>query len=64
MNDYEIWRWKEAEDDYDDEDVDTAEDEDVFFGVTFIGILVQDNSTNMVTDELADENLCLRCNIK
>ena len=64
MNDYEIWRWKEAEDDYDDEDVDTAEDEDVLFGVTFIGILVQDNSTNMVTDELADENLCLRCNIK
>lgn len=62
---YEIWRWKEAEDDdYDDEDVDTAEDEDVLFGVTFIGILVQDNSTNMVTDELADENLCLRCNIK
>lgn len=59
---YEIWRWKEAEDDYDVEDVDT--DEDVFFGVTFIGILVQDNSTNMVTDELADENLCLRCNIK
>ena len=58
---YEIWRWKEA-DDYDD-DVDTAED-DVLFGVTFIGIVAQDNSTNMVTDELADENLCLRCNIK
>ena len=59
---YEIWRWKEADDDYDD-DVDTAED-DVLFGVTFIGIVAQDNSTNMVTDELADENLCLRCNIK
>ena len=59
---YEIWRWKEANDDYDD-DVDTAED-DVLFGVTFIGIVAQDNSTNMVTDELADENLCLRCNIK
>ena len=57
--DYEIWRWKEA----DDDDVDTAED-DVLFGVTFIGIVAQDNSTNMVTDELADENLCLRCNIK
>ena len=56
---YEIWRWKEA----DDDDVDTAED-DVLFGVTFIGIVAQDNSTNMVTDELADENLCLRCNIK
>ena len=55
---YEIWRWKEA-----DDDVDTAED-DVLFGVTFIGIVAQDNSTNMVTDELADENLCLRCNIK
>ena len=59
---YEIWRWKEADDDYDD-DFDTAED-DVLFGVTFIGIVAQDNSTNMVTDELADENLCLRCNIK
>ena len=58
---YEIWRWKEADDD--DDDVDTAED-DVLFGVTFIGIVAQDNSTNMVTDELADENLCLRCNIK
>ena len=44
---YEIWRWKEADDD--DDDVDTAED-DVLFGVTFIGILAQDNSTNQHGD--------------